>query len=764
MHRTTTLDTGWEFARSEWLAGLPFGYMRSPRWLPATAPGYVHLDLVANGIIRDPFEEMAELGCQWVDECDWCYRTQFSWSPLAGAERRLLRFDGLDTVCTIFLNGQEIGRHDNMFLPFEIDVSDVLIEGENELRVDFQSAARVGRERRATYFAENGIAGDVLNFEERAFVRKAQYMFGWDWGPRLVSCGIWKPIRLIEGDAASDFGRQSPPRVALRREADAFGESFEFIVDGKPFWARGANWIPIDSFPSRSEGLRELLLSFKAMNFNMLRVWGGGLYESDELYDLCDELDILVWQDFAFACSYSPDDEAFAEQIRKEATYHVKRLRRHRCLALWCGNNENLTMWEGKWGGDDKQSSRFHGERIWNEVLREVVAEHDPGRVYIPTSPIGSPPGKTDCNAGGYGDSHYWDVWHGRGDWVHYSDSTARFSSEFGFPSSCGMRAWERVRPSTPLPPSSFSRVVGVEAPAVSRHEENKEGGLSPVAPVVRWHDKTGRPFSYWLELLTKHYPEPRDLDEWIYYSQLNQRDAMRHAVEHYRRSEFCKGTLIWQANDCWPVQSWSLIDSEGGWKAAAYELERLYDDCLLSYERVGDTMRVWGINDGEDVWEIAGWERVGAYDSLSGEQLFSVPIPAVTLRGCERRVLLAIDVSELSPTRTILCANTAFDPARLLCEPKDLELARPTIRARIERDGVLEVVTDVPVVDLYLWDSTGGADFRVRPQGTPGGNFRTFETSCPWSYTYSGTIGRLMGRSLAGVHEIEIVDGPIWP
>jgi beta-mannosidase len=253
-------------------------------------------------------------------------------------------------------------------------------------------------------------------------------------------------------------------------------------------------------------------------------------------------------------------------------------------------------------------------------------------------------------------------------------------------------------------------------------------------------------------------------LDEFIYFSQLNQRDAMRCAIEHYRRSEFCKGTLIWQLNDCWPVQSWSLIDSERDWKAAAYELQRLYESEMVSFERLGDRMRLWRINDGDTEEEVPDFEIVQAYDSVTGEVLFTEPVPKGILEAGERKVVLEFDVSGFDPVRTILVTNSTFDPTRLLCEPKDLRLSKPKIRARVKGDGALEVAPDMPVVDLYLWDPTGGAQFVAKKNSWPTGNFRTFENHIPWSYGFTGTIGKLMGRSLAGVHEIEIVDKPVWP
>ena len=408
-------------------------------WLPARVPGHVHLDLLAQGIIADPYVGLGELGAQWVDEQDFSYRLSFDFAPDPALPQRVLVFEGLDTVCTLWLNGQRIAEHDNMFLPLEVNVSGVLRTGANELRLEFASACRVGRERRSCYLKSEGLDDSVVRFDERAFVRKAQYMFGWDWGPRLVSAGIWRPVKLMEhsgrlidvrvqqhhlpdgsvevwfesavegrgvavhhleghdglvrdgervrllhprlwwpaGAGVQELYRvtswfvpelsrhstdvdsvaldRKEQRIGLRtldlsQQQDRFGQSFEFVVNGRPLWAVGANWICDSSFPSvvSRERVRAQLRRARDVNMNMIRVWGGGLYESDDFYDLCDELGLLVWQDFTYACSYVPDDEAAREVARTEASFHVRRLRNHASLALWCGNNENLTMYENR--------------------------------------------------------------------------------------------------------------------------------------------------------------------------------------------------------------------------------------------------------------------------------------------------------------------------------------------------------------------------------------------------------------------------------
>lgn len=770
MKRTTSLDTGWQFAAKTWLeppGRLGFSQLE---WLPAHVPGHVHLDLLAHGIIADPYVALGELGSQWVDEQDFSYRVEFDFVADSALPSRVLRFEGLDAVCNVSLNGERIAEHDNMFVPLEVDVSGRLVTGPNELRVDFLSASRVGRERRARYLETQGIDPGVARFDERAFLRKAQYMFGWDWGPRLVSLGIWRPVTLVEHEgrlldvrieqrhlsdgsvevwfesqaegagqvvhrlqgvaelvqdgqrvrierprlwhpavlgaqelyvATSWLVPRQPrdaaeaecialdrmgQRIGLRslklvREPDRFGECFEFVVNQRPLWVVGANWIPDSSFPSavRREELRAQLLRARDMNMNMVRVWGGGLYETDDFYDLCDEFGLLVWQDFPYACSYVPDDEAAQQVARNEAGVHVRRLRNHPSLALWCGNNENLTMYETQWGGSERQPPRYYGGPIYDDVLPSVLAELDPGRPYIPSSPSGGP----RANSGGVGDQHYWDVWHGRGDYVHYDDSTARFASEFGFASAPGRATWKRMAPD----------VAGPQA-------------LDARSLIARWHDKTGKGAAKFVEYVELHYPRSQNAEEWLFTSQCNQRDALRYGIEHYRRSEFCRGALIWQLNDCWPVQSWAVVDSEGDYKAAAYELRRLYAPLLVSLVRAGNVFSLWVVLDNARD-SVEGDAVVEARSLRDGQLLERWSTPAVVAPQ-ERRAVLRADVGNLNPRQTILVASFAgASRFALLVEPKDVLLSEPQLVAR-SSEGTLRIESDAPVVDLCLWDAVG--------------------------------------------------------
>jgi beta-mannosidase len=805
--RITSLHGGWQFAAASWLAPtnrLGFSVLE---WLPARVPGHVHLDLQEQGVIADPLSRKHELGVQWVDDEDWTYQTEFQYAPDPNLPRRVLRFQGLDTLARVFLNGEWIGDSDNMFLPLEIDVSERLRAGNNTLRVEFASAARVGRERRQVYFDREGLPADLECFDERAFVRKAQFMYGWDWGPRLVSVGIWRPVELLEyrarivethveqrhledgsvelrvhsdtegggrpvhrlelgafvvefedaevvrlrdprrwwplglGDPelytlTSELRGKSPndstevsldrkrKRIGLRtielvQKPDEFGTSFEFVVNGQPLWALGANWIPDHSLPSvvSRERLAAQLDRAKDMGMNMLRVWGGGLYESEDFYDLCDERGILVWQDFPFSCSYAPDDEQAQRAIATEATAQIKRLRHRASLALWCGNNENLTMFESKWGRKERHPPRYYGEKIWEGTLPELVAALDAGRSYVSSSPCGGSTANSDLA----GDQHNWDVWHGRGDWRHYRDSRARFVSEFGFAAAPGRATWRKA--------------LGL------RWDQD---AIDPRHALARWHDKTMKAHETFVGYVELHYPKAKTLAEWSYTSQLNQRDAMRFALEHYRGRRFCRGTLIWQFNDCWPVQSWAVIDFEGGYKAAAFELRRLFAPAVCCVEMQGDRACLVVALDNVRV----------AREVLLDVQLSSAKDGTVLLRReyrlrlepGERVEAASIDLSSVDENGTLLVTKIdGVGSTRLLGEPKNALLECVPLIASF-RENALELESSVPLVDVFAFSDDEFSP-RTNYLSLPQPGVLRFESEC-------APLG-LRVRSLAGEHPV---------
>ena len=757
-----TLDDNWR-VREVPPDGLPV-HNRLPE-LPAEVPGGVHLDLMRAGVIPDPFVRLFEHDVAWVDDRDWVYTTTFTVAE--PSPNMFLRFNGLDTIAEIRLNGEPLGTTDNMFIPHEFPVGGKVMAGENHLEVTFRSAMRVGAERQAAW---NASGNDTLpyhwdNWNERAFVRKVQYQYGWDWGPVLRGCGIWQPVELITVSVArlgdwqhsvvfTDDGKalvtvtaevermpgqeeepvrinfdwdreevlslmlpagsgtvsvtaplevaypaerwqpnglseypklyalsmrlyaggelidRTQAKIGLRTielirepDADGKGEGFKFRVNGSDLYIKGANWIPEDSFPTRitKEKLRERIIQAWKAGFNMLRVWGGGFYESNDFYDLCDEMGILVWQDFTYGCSYYPDTGEYAEAARREAEAAVKRLRNHPSLALWCGNNENQMMYDGNWTGHCPP--RLLGDHFYHEILPAVVAAEDPETPYWSGSPYGGP----EANSPDYGDCHNWDVWHGRGDWVHYVENDSRFCSEFGFAASCSLRAWDTCLASS---------------------------DKYPYSAAVRWHDKTRKGYDVYLAMVDIHFPKAVTLEDLVYYTQCNQAEALKFGVEHYRRRKGRNwGTLFWQLNDCWPVQSWAIIDSVGEPRAAYFACKKFYAPVLLSLVRDGETAAAHLVSDllmplaGTLTWTLATLDGetlaadtqaigVGA-NSASEVGTFSL---AAAL-GREREVYVYAQFVSAD-------GSVTADNLLLLTEPKDLKTANSALSLAVTEDG----------------------------------------------------------------------------
>jgi len=342
-------NTGWEFAQVD-----------SSIWRTAQVPGSVQQDLIAYGLIRDPIIDTAEYELSWVEEADWLYKKQFSKTDLADRPWVYFDFGGLDTYAHILLNGDTIGENTNMFTPRQIRVSRDDLEETNELLISFASVMKEGRTRGANQLHGKTAGNDSGKDQVSPFVRKAPYQFGWDWGPRAVTTGIWRDVNLICTTDSTWSGEKNRPTspyadnfgaIKLVREKDSIGTSFYFTKDGAPLFIRGANYIPQSIFPARvsDDDYRNLLYQVKAANINMLRVWGGGIYEKEIFYDLCDSLGIMVWQDFMFAGAMYPTDEDFLAAVREEVAQQVQRLSHHPCVVQWCGNNEVDVAWQN-WG------------------------------------------------------------------------------------------------------------------------------------------------------------------------------------------------------------------------------------------------------------------------------------------------------------------------------------------------------------------------------------------------------------------------------
>jgi beta-mannosidase len=622
--------------------------------MPAKVPGTVHTDLMAAGKIEDPFYRDNERRTLWVAEKGWVYARTFTLSAKAAArDRVVLRCEGLDTLATVAVNGRTVGNADNQFRTWEFDIKRCVKPGANRVTVTFDSVWPTIRRKEAKRHLQTGTH---VEHEEcgRPWVRKSQCNFGWDWGPVLVTSGIWKDIAVLSFDTARiahvglsqthrgksvtldatveveragagrlsaqvvvrkggrtvarstmpvrggsgkaslkiadpalwwpsgmgdqplydvevlllDAGGAQLDRAArrvglrtlrLRCKKDRWGESFEFLANGVPFFAKGANWIPADQFVPRAKDslYRHLLESAADANMNMIRVWGGGVYEGDVFYDLCDELGLCVWQDFMFACSaYPGDDPAFVDNVRHEAEQQVRRIGHHACMALWCGNNELEMCRQAGYGTWPQMNWKYY-KPIFDRLLPKTVEKYAPQTDYWPSSPH-APHGKRGIDwSDNCGDSHLWAVWHGLQPFEWYRTSFHRFCSEFGFQSF-------------PEPRTVASYTVkadrNISSPVMMFHQRAHDGNPKIMSYMLNW------------------FRMPRDLDSTIWLSQIQQGLAIKYAVEHWRRNMArCRGALYWQLNDCWPVASWSSIDYHGRWKALHYMSKKFFAPVLVS-------------------------------------------------------------------------------------------------------------------------------------------------------------------------------------
>lgn len=552
---TIELNKNWQFRNQE-----------ENKWYTATVPGTVHTDLLANKLIPDPFYRDNESKLQWIDKADWEYKTAFNVDAATFSKKNIeLVFDGLDTYADVYLNGRLVLQADNMFRGWTVNVKPFIKRTNNEILIKFASA-----QNKADSIAKARLPL-VLPDNNRVYVRKAQYQFGWDWGARFVGCGIWKKVKLIAENIHVVESRFPLPAwwpgVKLIQQKDSTGTSFCFEQNGKPIYCKGANWIPGDLFLPRltKADYRKMLVSAKEANMNMLRVWGGGIYESDDFYDLCDSLNIMVWQDFMFACGMYPGDEAFMTNVREEVKYQIGRLRNHPCIVLWCGNNEIDEAWKN-WGwqnqfnlhGTDSAKVWSDYKRLFQDSLPKWVNEFDGRRPYVSTSPKNGWGHKESFTEG---DSHYWGVWWGMEDWEVFENKTGRFVSEYGMQA---MPNWNTVKSFT----DSADRYL--------------------YSPVIKDHQKASDGFKKLNHYLNRYFIDSTklgrlSLEDYTYLTQCMQYYILKNSIATHRsKSPVNMGTLLWQLNDCWPVTSWSITDYSRQPKASWYAVKEAYRDDAL--------------------------------------------------------------------------------------------------------------------------------------------------------------------------------------
>jgi beta-mannosidase len=620
--RLIPLDGAWQVAKSG-----------TSDWIPATVPGCIHTDLLAAGKIPDPFYRDQEKDVQWVGATDWLYRRTFQVDDsLLARQQVLLRCEGLDTLATIKINGQEVGRTDNMFRTWEFDVKPRLKTGENQIEILIHSAVSFTKNLEDKRQENKGVTG-------RAWLRKQPCQFGWDWAPTLITSGIWKNISLeaIEVARLDDVlilqDHSVKNRVGLTVELSALavgekmlrakvtvahdhhpvaktrlqfkdgkarcaltvknpklwwpagmggqplytvrvelldgdgqlldaatqriglrtlgileqknGQPLRFVVNGVEFFAKGANWIPADSFSNRvtPERLHQYVADAAAVNMNMLRFWGGGYYEEDALYDACDEMGICVWADFKFACaSYPAFDEPFVDNVRHEVRDNLKRLRHHPCIAVWCGNNEVSLLVKEDWSMVSMGRAGY--EYLFKQVLGEEVKAGAPQASYVSGSP--------DC-----GDVHYWDVWWGARTFEAYRELSG-FMSEFGYQS--------------------------YPEPRTVHSYTNTDDRSSPLSDVMKWHQRCPLGNDRIKNMTGNYFRPGKDFDHTLWVSQLVQSYGIKLGAEYWRQHmPHSMGCLFWQYNDCWPVASWASVDYYGRWKALHYAARHFYAPVMIS-------------------------------------------------------------------------------------------------------------------------------------------------------------------------------------
>ncbi|MCC6676453.1 MAG: hypothetical protein IT436_04855 [Phycisphaerales bacterium] len=554
--------------------------------IPATVPGCIHTDLMDAGLIPDPAVGMNEREVQWVSWTDWRYELVFDAAPgLFGHHEIDLVFECLDTVARLELNGQEIGEAQSEFIPHRFGVLGHLRPGENRLAVTFTSPLRYIHEQ-AKKHGPLPVNGDWDPF---CYIRKCASNFQWDWGPKVATCGISSGVQLIarplresplvsEGNAATT--RAHPSLDPL---------SFQLRAGSKSSFCLGANWIPEGLWPRDRTYLRvrRRLEQARAAGMNMIRIWGGGRYEPDWFYDTCDELGLMVWQDFMFACACYPEHEEFRTLVEAEARYQVARLSRHPSVVLWCGGNECEWAYDS-WGFKEKLAETGQGNRGWGqyyyrELLPRIVEELSPGTPYIPNSPFSPTPGRHP-NDVSEGDRHTWDL---IGD--EFRSHLPRFCSEFGIQSpSCRQTLAEAGLLVGPVAP-------GTVVPATLAARQRGPGGMQ------RWYD----------EPLARLFPAATGFDEWLEQAHEMQARHLYTAIVWLRANpRVCSGALIWQLNDAWPGLSWSLIDSAGREKPAYEAVKRAFAPRLIDVFPIEGRDHLVIINDTGESW--VGRHEVG--------------------------------------------------------------------------------------------------------------------------------------------------------
>ena len=751
-----------------------FKAVDSLNWKIASVPGNVFTDLLAHKIIENPFVKNNEEKVQWVSEKNWEYKTTFTLSDAIFKKENIeLIFEGLDTYAKIYINGKYQLDTDNAFRKYSISLKEMPIQKSNELRIIFQNT---------TSFENAAKLNSKYKLSEgnRIYTRKAQFQYGWDWGPKLNASGIskgifihaWNDVKFesifirqkeintekailaaeISIESSSDknislftkINREViSSNIALKKgthtykipieitnpklwwthnlgtpylyhfkfqlisdgkikdersikkgirtiqlitKKDSLGESFYFELNGKPVYAKGANYIPQNSFQNKvtNQQYKKLLSDVVDSNMNMLRVWGGGIYENDVFYDLCDKKGILIWQDFMFACAMYPGDVDFLENIKEEAAQQVKRLRNHASIALWCGNNESAEGWK-RWGWQNNRAEKEKKE-IWSDylavfdsILPNVVAKYSETD-YWATSPKygrGNPKYKTE------GDAHDWWVWHDGYPFEHFKNNVPRFMSEFGFQSF-----------------PSFETINYI----------NQNDTIYLKTAAIRSHQKHARGFQLITEYMKRNYKIPTKDEDYVYVSQLLQAKGVVMGIEAHRRAKPNNmGTLYWQLNDCWPAISWSSIDYFGNWKALQYKAKKAFENVLISSVLENNSIQTFVVNDTFDpIQNVLKLKVVDFY----GKEIWSIAKEIEVLKNSSKSFYnFSLDTID-KESSVLITEFNAHSSVFYFTKPKDLNLPKGTIEKEIlktKKGFLIQLKSDVLQKEVFLFTKEKG-------------------------------------------------------
>jgi beta-mannosidase len=757
-----SLNSNWQFKGIDTL-----------NWQSASVPGNIFTDLLDHKIIDDPFVLNNEEKVQWVSKKSWEYKTSFSLSNDVLKKNNIeLNFDGLDTYATIFLNDSIIGETNNAFKTYIFDIK-TTAKLTNKLRIIFNKTDEI-----ETVLANKNPY--KLPPDTRIYTRKAQFQYGWDWGPVLNTSGIWKDVSIkswndykidniyIKQEKLTDIKATLSAEITIKSdveleseitarvdslnfnkkiqlkkgihtytipleienpqlwwtfnlgdpylyqfdfeltsngiikdkksikkgirtiklisERDSIGESFYFELNGKPVYMKGANYIPQNSFQNKvsDQHYEKLLSDVVKSNMNMLRVWGGGIYENDLFYELSDEKGILIWQDFMFACAMYPGDKNFLDNVKQEAEQQVKRLRNYSSIALWCGNNENSEAWK-RWGWQKNRSEKEKKE-IWNDylalfdsILPNVVKEFS-DTDYWETSPKY---GRGDPKSKFEGDSHDWSIWHDELPFEHLEKNVPRFMSEFGFQSFPSYEAINYI---------NQNDSINLKTDAMKGHQKHKKG------------------FELIEKYMKRDYKIPTNDDDYVYVSQLLQAKGIVLGIEAQRRAKpYNMGTLYWQLNDCWPVISWSSIDYFGNWKALQYKAKKAFENILISSVIEDKKVKTFIVNDTFD--EIEGEFKLKLLD-FYGNEIWTKSQEIKVLKNSSKQ-FYSFSIDDYSKKNTVLIAEFNGEKTVFFSgKPKDLILPKGVIQKEVlrsEEGFSITLKSNVFQKDMFLYTKEKG-------------------------------------------------------